>query len=232
MADETSKRILVWDLPTRLFHWGLVLLLIFSFVSGEFSGWLGKTFGGRWKEWHFWSGYAVLALLIFRIAWGFVGGTTARFSHFVRGPGAAVAYLRGLFGPARVEIGHNPVGGAMVVVLILAVLLQAGSGLFTSDDIDTMGPLAESVSSGFAARASTIHRLWYWVLLALIAVHVSASLFYWLVKRQNLVGPMINGHKVVPSGEAARVVAGSSLLAAVLLAAAGVIVYVIVRLGG
>lgn len=226
MDKGSGTPVTVWDLPTRLFHWILVLLMVFSYVSGNL--------GGSWLKWHFWSGYAVLTLLIFRIGWGIVGSTTARFSHFVKGPRAAIAYLRGLFGSSTPhDIGHNAVGGWMVVVLILAVLAQATSGLFTSDDIDTFGPLAEKVSSAISGKLSTFHRLWINVILVLAAIHVCASLFYFVVKRQNLVLPMITGRKYLPEGHsAAGVVIVSSGLALVLLAVAAGIVFGVVRFGG
>src|SRR5712671_6045913 len=126
MADESVKKVRVWDLPVRLFHWTLVVLLMTSFFSGRA--------GGDWMKLHFWSGYSILALLLFRIAWGFVGSTTARFGHFVKGPGAGIAYARGLFGTkAEPDIGHNPVGGWMVVALILGLLVQIVTGLFATD---------------------------------------------------------------------------------------------------
>src|SRR6187401_2078940 len=91
MANKNDSRIRVWDLPVRLFHWALVLLMVTSYLSGRA--------GGDWMKLHFWSGYAILTLLLFRIAWGFVGSTTARFGHFVKGPGAGLTYARGLFSP-------------------------------------------------------------------------------------------------------------------------------------
>lgn len=224
MEKPPGKPVVVWDLPTRLFHWLLVLLLVVSFVTGKA--------GGGWLKWHFWSGYAILALVLFRIVWGFVGSTTARFAHFVRGPAAGIAYLRDLFGRStRIDIGHNPVGGWMVLLLLLAVLVQAVTGLFTTDDIDVVGPFNEAINSKLADRLSTIHRLWINLLLLLAAIHVLASLFYYVVKKQNLVLPMITGRKHLGTGELPRLVMGSSALALAILALCGLGVYLLVRLG-
>ena len=121
MADRIDKKVRVWDAPVRLFHWTLVVLLAVSYFSGRA--------GGDWMNLHFWSGYSILALLLFRIAWGFVGSTTARFSHFLKGPIACCVYLKNFAtGRRTYDIGHNPVGGVMVVVLILAVLAQVVAG--------------------------------------------------------------------------------------------------------
>src|SRR3954468_11261899 len=108
---NTNDRIRVWDLPVRLFHWALVVLIATSYFSGQA--------GGDWMKLHFWSGYAILTLLLFRIVWGFVGSTTARFSNFVKGPTAWLVYLRDLLTSRRTyDVGHNPVGGIMVLLLI------------------------------------------------------------------------------------------------------------------
>jgi len=116
-------RIAVWDAPVRLFHWALAVLVVFSYASGQL--------GGALMPWHVRSGYAILALLLFRILWGFFGSDTARFSSFVRGPRIAIAYAREtLAGRHRPVVGHNPLGGWMVVAMIVLVATQAGSGLF------------------------------------------------------------------------------------------------------
>ena len=126
MTDESPQKIRVWDLPVRLFHWTLVLLMVVSYFTGRW--------GGDWMKFHFWSGYTILTLILFRFAWGFVGSTTARFSSFVRGPAAGIAHLRELLSRhAPRDIGHNPIGGLMVVVLLLAVLAQVAAGLFSAD---------------------------------------------------------------------------------------------------
>ena len=223
------QRIRIWDLPVRLFHWILVVLLVVSYFTGRA--------GGDWMKFHFWSGYAILTLLIFRIAWGFVGSTTARFSHFLKGPTAGLRHLREFLGSGRLhDIGHNPVGGLMVVALLFAVLVQAVAGLFSADtDMGTVnGPLAMSVADVWVDRATAVHKFWVNVLLVMVGLHVLAAILYLVWKRQNLVGAMLTGHKplgdVVPEGTAApNLVFASGRLAISLLIVAAAIVYFIVR---
>jgi cytochrome b len=229
MADSSDKKIYVWDLPVRLFHWALVVLMVVSYFSAKA--------GGDWMNLHFWSGYSILTLLIFRIAWGFVGSTTARFSNFLKGPAASIAHLRELFLPdGPREAGHNPVGGAMVIVLIFAVLAQAATGLFSADtDMGTVnGPLANLIADKAVDNVTAFHKFWVNVLIALAALHVLAAVVYLVWKRQNLIGAMFTGHKperhVVAPGNAAPVLAfASNRLAISLLLAAAAIVYFIVR---
>jgi len=232
MASNDDSRIRVWDLPVRLFHWTLVILIATSYFSGRA--------GGDWMKLHFWSGYAILTLLLFRIVWGFVGSTTARFSNFVKGPAAAFRHLAELAGTDRPrEAGHNPLGGAMIVVLIFGVLAQAIAGLFSADtDMGTVnGPLANLVADKTVDRLTSFHKFWVNVLLVLVGVHVLAAIVYLVWKRQNLIAAMIHGHKpardVVHPGKAApRLHFASGRLAISLLIACAAIVYFIVRLGG
>ena len=129
----------IWDLPTRLFHWVFAALIVFSFVTGK----MGQM------EWHVLSGKTILALLLFRIAWGFAGGGYARFVEFVKGPGETIGYALGVLrGTARRYLGHNPLGGWSIVAMLVLVALQASTGLFATDDIYTDGPLAHLVSDG------------------------------------------------------------------------------------
>ena len=228
---ETTK-IRVWDLPVRLFHWTLVVLLAVSYFTGQA--------GGDWMKFHFWSGYAILTLLLFRIAWGCVGSTTARFSDFVKGPAAGLGYLRGLLlGRRTYDVGHNPVGGAMVVLLLLAVLVQVAAGLFSADtDTGTVtGPLAHLIADKWIDRVTDFHAFWVNVLLVLIGVHVLAAIVYLVWKRQNLIGAMFTGNKpvgdVVASGKPAPALTfASGRLAVSLLILAAAVVYFIVRVGG
>ena len=232
MANTNNSRIRVWDLPVRLFHWALVILLATSYFSGRA--------GGDWMQLHFWSGYAILTLLLFRIVWGFIGSTTARFGDFVKGPSAALRHIAELVGADRPrEAGHNPLGGAMIVVLIFAVLAQVVAGLFSADT-DTgivTGPLSRLVADKWIERATAFHTFWVNVLLILVGVHVLAAIVYLVWKRQNLIGAMIHGNKpiddVVRSGQPApRLHFASGKLAISLLIACSAVVYFIVRLGG
>jgi cytochrome b len=232
MANKNDSRIRVWDLPVRLFHWTLVLLMVTSYFSGRA--------GGDWMKLHFWSGYAILTLLLFRIAWGFVGSTTARFSNFVKGPSAAFRHIAELAGADRPrEAGHNPLGGAMVVVLIFGVLAQVIAGLFSADT-DTgivTGPLSGLVADKWIERATAFHTYWVNVLLILVGLHVLAAILYLVWKRQNLIAAMVHGHKpiddvVMPGSRAPSLSFAPGRLAISLLIACAAIVYFIVRLGG
>lgn len=190
MNETRPKRIRVWDLPTRLFHWALVVLVAISWISAEI--------GGNAMEYHMWSGYAVLTLVLFRLLWGVVGSQTARFTDFIRGPGAALRYLRQLFGRNGVaHVGHNPLGGWMIVALLVGLLVQAGTGLFANDDIMTQGPLSRKVSKDTSDWLTGIHDANFELLLTLIGIHIAAVLFYWIVKRDNLIVPMITGRRRV-----------------------------------
>jgi cytochrome b len=188
MGMSELRAVKVWDLPVRLFHWALVGLFAFMFFSGKMKG--------NWMEWHMYAGYMILALVLFRILWGFAGSTYARFSSFLAGPGASIAFLKKLLSrsPAHVP-GHNPLGGWMVLVLLLALLAQAGTGLFANDDISIEGPLSKFVSKDRSDQLTAFHYYNFYVLLALAAVHISAVAFHVLVKKENLVAAMFTGVK-------------------------------------
>ena len=219
----------VWDLPTRLFHWSLVLLVAFCGISGELAEDLGSTF----MDWHMWSGYAILALLIFRLVWGFVGGTYARFANFVRGPGAVLGYVGDLVaklgGPPHV--GHNPLGGWSVILLLACLAVQVGTGLFISDqDLGVEGPLAKLVSNRTSDKLADLHEGAFAVLLTLIGIHLAAIAFYLFVKGENLVRPMVTGKKRLPASMAAAAARGGHvLLGAVVLAIAIAAVWYLVN---
>lgn len=229
---KNGESIRVWDLPVRLFHWALVILIAVSYFSGQA--------GGDWMKLHFWSGYTILTLVLFRILWGFFGSTTARFTHFVKGPSAFFAHLREMLGKEGPrEVGHNPVGGAMVVALLFAVLLQAVAGLFSADtDMGTVnGPLALKVADKVVEKATAFHKYWINVILIMVALHVAAAIVYLVWKRQNLIGAMLSGRKarrhVVAPGEADPPITFSSgRFALSLLVLSAAVVYFIVRLGG
>lgn len=219
MAAPIEHRLRVWDLPTRLFHWTLAVLVTGSFLSIKTGN----------IVWHERLGYAALALLLFRLVWGVVGGRYARFSSFVRGPGAVLAYLRGAaHGP-----GHNPLGALSVLGLLLVIGFQASSGLFTNDDIAFEGPLARHVSGATVSLLTTWHRLNQWVILALVGLHVAAILYYRFARRQNLIRPMISGDALVPetvkaSNPASRDDAGLRWRALfIALACAGVVAWLV-----
>jgi len=222
MAREIRLSMRVWDAPTRLFHWAVVLLVAFSYASESLNR----------MQWHFWSGYAVLALLLFRVAWGFVGSETARFSHFLRSPGTAFRYLMRFRerGPDS-QIGHNAAGGWMVLVLLALLLIQTGSGLFANDEVLSEGPLAHLVSPAASDALTRIHGLVWNLLLAAVGLHVLAVLAYAVVRRQDLVRPMITGRKRLPATQRQPRMASPLLAAALVVVAAGLI-WALVTLGG
>jgi cytochrome b len=180
----------VWDLPTRAAHW--------LFVAGvAFSWWTAET---SRLEWHRWSGYTLLGLVLFRLYWGFVGGSTARFANFVRGPRAILSYLRG---NGAASIGHNPLGALSVLALLGLLLLQIVLGLFAIDvDGIESGPLSLYVSFETGRVAAEWHDVVFNALLALIALHLVAVVYYLAVKRHNLIGTMITGKRIYESAVA------------------------------
>lgn len=212
MSDSATR---IWDLPTRLFHWALVLLIVLQYATGEFN-----LLDMRW---HFWFGYATLALLLFRVLWGFFGSQTSRFSYFVKGPGASVAYLRSLFSKSgKGIVGHNPIGAWSVLALLSCLTIQTISGLFSSDDIGNDGPFVERVSSATMKLMTRIHHWTQSILLVLIALHVVAVLLYLLVGRDNLIAPMITGRKPIAQERALRFASGRRALILVVLSVAAV----------
>ena len=173
----------VWDLPTRLFHWLFAAAVIGAIVTVKV--------GGSWMDWHLPFGVTALVLLTFRVVWGFTGSRYARFSSFVKGPGTVWHYLR--HPQDRAPPGHSPLGGLSVVALLLVVAVQAGTGLFATDDILTSGPLNQFVSSDTAALLTSIHKWNENVLFGLIGLHLLAIAIYALRGKQ-LVPPMITGN--------------------------------------
>lgn len=188
---DDRKPVVVWDLPTRLFHWMLVALVAGAFVTAKS--------GGTAMRYHMWFGSAVLALLLFRIVWGVIGSQASRFTSFLAGPGTVVDYARTLLRRAPSHhFSHNPLGGWSVAAMLLVLLVQAGTGLFSDDDIATAGPLAVSVSRDLSYRLTTTHLRNPEVIVALVALHIVAVLFHLAYKRENLITPMITGVKWLP----------------------------------
>lgn len=188
---DAKIRVRLWDGPTRLIHWALVVLVAVSWWTHE----IGRM------DWHRWSGYAVLALLVFRIFWGFAGGSTARFSSFLKGPAAVGGYARTLFRPGTAALpGHNPLGGWSVAAMLLALVTQVALGLFAVDvDGIESGPLSQYVSFDLGRRFAEWHEISFNILLALIALHIVAVVFYLVVKRDNLIGAMVTGRRLMAS---------------------------------
>lgn len=204
-----STRFRLWDLPIRIFHWALVLGIAAAFVSGQL--------GGNLIDVHGKIGIVVVGLIAFRLVWGVLGSTYARFAQFFPTPAKISAYLRGEWHGE----GHNPLGAFSVFGLLSLVALQVGTGLFSNDDIAFVGPLFDLVSKDLSNRLTGIHQLLSNALLALVVLHVAAIGFYGRVKKQNLLMPMITGWKE-GHGESAR---GGGLVALVvaLIVAAGAV---------
>jgi cytochrome b len=206
----------VWDAPTRVFHWALVLLLAAQTVTG-LAGWL---------QWHLILGPAILALLVFRLAWGIAGSTTARFRHFVAGPARLYAYLSTRRrGTGWHGIGHNPLGALSVLALLAMVLAQTVTGLFSSDDIATDGPLVPLVSSATVKSATGLHHRGFWLLVGLVGLHLAAIVFYRLVLREDLITPMLTGVKEVDEAHHPPVVFVGVVRAMLLAVAAAALVW-------
>ncbi len=189
---EPGRPVRIWDRPTRVFHWVLVVLFIVCYVSGD---------RGRFDI-HIMAGQALLILVVARIIWGFTGSATARFRQFLRPPGMILAHVRSL-GERRPghDSGHNPLGGLSVVLMLSVLVIHTGSGLFAVDvDGWNEGPLSHLVSYEAARNASGVHAVTVDVLLALVALHLAAVGFHWVYKRDNLIGPMVTGRKRLPPG--------------------------------
>ena len=215
-----AREVQVWDLPVRLFHWLLVLLVVFSFTTGKL--------GGNWLEWHFRSGYCILALVLFRVAWGLAGSQTARFTNFIHGPRRVLGYARSLLGGTpQFHAGHNPMGGLMVVLMLVLLLVQATTGLFADDDIATRGPLADKASDAIVSLFTRVHRININVILACVALHIGAALFYLLVKKDNLIKPMITGSKAVPDEHPVPSLLGHAPALGIIALAAAFVVWLV-----
>jgi cytochrome b len=189
------NRIAIWDLPTRAFHWLVVLLIPALWWTAE----------EEMMDLHMLLGQVMLGLVLFRIFWGLIGSSTARFASFVKGPGGICAYLRGTAGPA---IGHNPLGALSVLALLTLLAVQVGLGLFASEDDGLyQGPLSHHVSLDASETLAERHEMMFNVLLVFIGLHLAAILFYTLVKRERLIGPMLSGGREGGAGEAPMVAA-------------------------
>lgn len=220
-----ANKIRVWDLPTRLFHWGLVTCIVGLAISGYR--------GGAAMDWHARIGYAVLTLLLFRIVWGFVGGRWSRFGSFIYSPRSVLNYVRGKAHPDHL-IGHNPLGAGSVFAMLTVLFVQVGTGLVGDDEISFTGPLNKFVESSKGLAATWYHkRIGQWIILGLVVLHIGAILYYLWKKKDNLIRPMLNGDKQVAAAVGpSRDDFGSRMVALGVLAACAGLVTWIVKLGG
>ncbi|MCC6867921.1 MAG: cytochrome b/b6 domain-containing protein [Burkholderiales bacterium] len=213
----------VWDWPVRVVHWAMVICLVGLVITG-----LRK---GDAMAWHMRLGEALLALVLFRILWGFVGSRNARFAAFLRGPRAGIRYLRSrLKPPHEIHVTHNPVGGWMVIALLVAMLVQATLGLYANDDVFWDGPLAKTIAKKTSDALSSLHSRLAWVVVGLAVAHILAVFVYLVAFRENLIRPMVVGKKRLPAGVgAAEAARASSVKAIALLATCAAVVWWIVR---
>jgi cytochrome b len=234
-SDRAARvgRVPAWDGPTRLFKWGLVLLVACAWLSQHYADALGDTS----LRWHRYNGYAILVLVVFRVLWGLVGASTARFATWLYAPWTAIAYLaRALSGRGRPYLGHNPAGAWMVLALLALAAGQAGAGLFTADSNGLFGgPFANTDPTEDATRAqallSTYHLVWgFWILLGFAAVHVLVNLTYQFGKREPIITAMVTGVK--PAADYADAPAMQPAPAAWLRALACLALALVVVLGG
>ncbi len=217
----------VWDLPTRLFHWTLMLCVIGSVASAKI--------GGNAMVWHFRLGYAVLALLAFRLLWGLVGGRWSRFASFAYGPSSLRRYLQGASrADEHHEVGHSPLGALSVFALLALLAAQVGSGLFADDEIASSGPLVRFVSGATSSLLTGWHKHWgQWLILALVALHMLAVAVYRVKRGRDLITPMIVGDKPLPAGvPAARDTPATRALALALVAACAALAAWVASFGG
>jgi len=200
-----SSRIYVWDLPTRLFHWSLVLSVSVAIATG--------LVGGDWMTIHSYAGIAIIGLVAFRLVWGLAGAAAARFVNFAPTPGRLRAYLAGEWQGH----GHNPLGALSVFALLALLAVQAGTGLFGNDEIAFQGPLARLVDEARSLQLTGLHHRLAYLLFGLIALHVVAIAAYLLLRKTNLVKPMITGWKnaAAPAGHGAASWHWSALAGAV-----------------
>lgn len=217
-----TAEVRVWDLPTRLFHWTLASCVLGSVVSAKI--------GGNAMDWHFRFGYAVFALLLFRLLWGVLGGRWSRFASFVFAPSTLWRYLRGRARPGeRLDVGHSPTGALSVFALLAVLAAQVATGLVADDEIFHLGPLNPLVDGATALQATAWHKSWgQWLILGLVGLHLVAIAWFTLAGR-GLVGAMLGGDKALPPGTpASRDDTRSRGLALLLLAlCAGVVAWVI-----
>ncbi len=220
-----TQPIRVWDLPTRLFHWLLAATVVGSVVTAKI--------GGGAMVWHTRLGFVVLALVVFRLVWGLVGGRWSRFASFVYAPATLLRYLRGQARPEeRLDVGHSPTGALSVFAILGVLSAQVGTGLLSDDEIAFVGPLNRFVSTDTGLAATSLHKTWgQWLVIGLVVLHVLAIVAY-LLKKNNLVAPMIGGDKLLPPGTPASADGLAQRgLALALALGAGLLAWWVSRLG-
>ena len=185
-GNQKLNTVRVWDLPTRIFHWALVICIVCLGISG--------TLGSSSLVWHFRFGYALLTLLLFRMVWGLAGGHWSRFKNFIYAPRTLNLALKGVTKPAH-SVGHSPLGAVSVFTILAVLFAQVGSGLFSNDDIAFAGPLTHLLSNDSVSFLTNYHsNIGKWLLLALVLLHIGAIFFY-QKRRHKLIEAMLHGDK-------------------------------------
>ena len=215
----------IWDLPTRLFHWALALCVMGLVITGNV--------GGNAMVWHFRLGYAVLTLVLFRLAWGFAGGHWSRWSSLPLHPRHVLAYLQS-HSTDRTQAGHNPLGSWSILAMLFFLVFQVSTGLISDDEIANAGPLTALVSGSWVSWASAWHKSWgKLIILLLVITHLLALLWYRFKKHPPLVPAMLHGDKTVDHPvPASHDQFRHRLLAVFVLGLAALAVYGLLSLGG
>jgi cytochrome b len=227
VSAPQPETVRVWDLPTRAFHWTLALAATGSVVTAKI--------GGNAMVWHIRLGLLVMALLLFRLVWGFVGGHWSRFASFLFPPGHVAAYLRGDRVPnAHFDVGHSPLGALSVFALLAILIVQVATGLVADDEIATTGPLNRFVDASLGLRATSWHEgPGQYAIYALVGLHIAAVLFYRYARGNDLIAPMWHGDKVLSPGTPASADGVRERVAAAVLVAFAVgFAWWLARLGG
>ncbi len=216
--SEPPRRSLVWDLPTRIFHWGLALSLCGSWATAEA--------GFDWTETHFLFGYTAITFLLFRFVWGLIGPRHARFSSYRLSPKQVFSALRNVFtrNPGT-SVGHSSIGALSAILMMLLVAVQTGTGMFISDDIFYAGPYNPIVSGDTAGMLANIHHTNFTILQVVVVIHILAIAWYAWGKRQNLVMPMLTGTKSLTPDQSDKAIESSKIMTAliILVIAAGIV---------
>jgi cytochrome b len=224
LAESIPTKQRVWDLPLRLFHWSLAVLVAFSLYTGINGGF-------KEMDYHMMSGYGILTLVIFRVIWGLIGSTHSRFRSFINLSGL-IPYTRRLRHRDRATstVGHNPLGALSIFAMLLVLGTQATTGLFANDDIFLEGPLVHLVDDATSDRLTTVHHFCAKVLYVLIGLHLTAIVFHEFYQSDRLILPMITGYKKGPSTSADKPsFIRESVTASVLLAACAGFVYWLIK---
>ncbi len=207
----TTRR-LVWDLPLRLFHW--------LFATGIVASYITAKVGFDWMQVHFYLGYFMIGLLVFRVIWGFIGPRHARFSSFLEKPAVVWAYAQRLFdADSHPSVGHNPVGALMVILMLVLVAAQVTTGLFATDAVIWTGPYYPAVKSSTASLLSTVHSVNVNIILGAVVLHIAAIIFYRVHKKQGLAAAMFTGYKPAALVPPQHAITSSQLLKALIVSA-------------